>query len=162
MSENPILKWLQSDQTLCNIINQIDAGGNSFEEQALASFHQLAEHYDLPKYPGTFTDKHYSFFEQLGINEPRSVFEEATILKYLDPDDDPRGLVMVALYGVKNGLFTDINECAKKHFGPNKIPKEYTVCLVGDGYAGQLHFLQAGESWFELGARSAIKVITVS
>lgn len=160
MSQNLILDWLKRDEELCNIVNKIDATGNSFEEQAFDAFHLLCEHYDLPKYPEDFTDKYYTRFEKMGIDDPRSVYEEATIFNYLEPNEDPRGKVMVAIYNVKNGKFIDINECALKHFGSKEsIPKEYSVCFIGEGFAGRLHFLKPEESWFDLGAKSANRVI---
>jgi hypothetical protein len=158
MTENPILDWFKSDDILCDIVNEISATGKNLEEQALDAFHRLSDHYDLPKYPENFSDKYYERFQQMGVDDPRSVFEEATLWRYLEPEDDPRGIVMIALYNVRHGKFLDLNECAQKHFG--SIPKEYMVCYTGEGFAGELHFLNPGESWFDLpGSKSACKVI---
>lgn len=158
ISENPILDWFKSDDALSDIVNRITATEKSVGEQALDAFRQISDYYDLPKYPENFSDKYYERFEQMDVDDPRSVFEEATICKYLEPENDPRGTVMVALYNVKHGKFIDLNACAKKHFG--SIPKEYMICYIGDGFAGELHFLHSGESWFDIpGAKSANKVI---
>lgn len=158
MSENPIINWFQSDDELCNIVNRIAAAGKSLEEQALEAFHQLSAHFNLPKYPEDISEQDYERFDEMGVDDPRSVFQEATIFNYLEPEEDPRGIVMVALYNVKNGIFSDVNKCAEKHFG--SVPKEYMFCYVGDGFAGKLHFLKTGESWFNIpGVKSATKVI---
>ena len=158
MTENIILDWFNEDEQLSNMINAIDAT-KSLEQQALDAFLQVSTHYGLPKYPADFNDEYYERFEKMGIDNPRSVFEEATILKFLEPDEDPRGLIMVALYNVKNGTFIDIDEAAIKHFGSQEeIPSNYYVCFIGDGFAGQLHFLKETESWIELGAKSMIRV----
>lgn len=159
MEPNPILQWIESDETLQDMIARIDATGKSIEEQAADAFHQLSEHYNLPKYPENITQEHYDLFESMGIDESRSVFEELALFKYLNPDDDPRGMVMAALYSVKNGFFTEISECAHKFFGSKKaIPKEYALCFIGNDISGHIRFLQPEESWVDLGARSMMKV----
>lgn len=157
MSDNIIQDWIDSDPALLKIITQISATEKSFEEQALEAFHRLSTLYDLPKYPGELSDAQKEYFSRLGIDDPRSVFEEATIITFLSPDEDPRGIVMQALYNIKHGTFIDMNECALVQFGSaEKIPDRYVASFTGDGFAGTLHFPGAGESWAENGARCAI------
>jgi len=130
------------------------------QEQAVAAFHEVAETFDLPKFPEDFTDEHHERFSSMNIEDPRSVFEESAIIRYQLPDDDPRGIVILALYNVHHGIFIPLDECAEIHFGGRrKIPKEYMVCFIGDSVPGQLHFLSDGESWYDLGAKSAVKIV---
>ena len=158
-SDNPILDWYSQDEQVKSVIDGLSVSGKTIEEQAAAAFEELSEAFDLPKYPHSFTEEHYDRFSGMGIDEPRSVSEEAAVIRYLDPEEDPRGIVMLALFHVLNGIQVPIQECAIKHFGgKRKIPKEYMVCFPGEGIQGKLHFLKEGESWFELGASSAIKI----
>lgn len=159
-SSNPIQDWYTSEERIQQVIDTLSSSGLTEEEQAKAAFDQVADAYDLPKYPQDFTDAHYERFSEQGVENPRSVFEENTILSYLEPEDDPRGIVILALYNVHHGIQIPLNECAKKHFGgKRKIPKEYMVCFIGETIYGKLHFMKDGESWTEMGARSAMKII---
>lgn len=158
MTENPIQTWFESDKQLFEIVSRIASTDKDIKEQALDAFHQLSEHFNLPKYPDNFSDEDYKRFEEMGIDNPRSVFEETTLFSYLNPEEDPRSIVMVGLYNIKNALLIDTNECAEIHFG--HVPKEYILCYVGNGFAGTLHFLQEGESWFDIpDVRSASKIV---
>jgi hypothetical protein len=157
---DPIGDWYNSDEKVKNIIDRLSSSGMTNEEQAAAAFEEMSDAFDLPKYGHNFTDAHYAHYEELGMDTPRSVFEEAAIIRYLEPDDDPRGVVMLAIYHVYNGIQVPMEECAEKHFGgKGKIPQQYMVCFLGENVDGKLHFLDQGESWMELGARSAMQII---
>ena len=157
---NPIEDWYNSDEQIKNIIDRLSSSGMTNEEQAIAAFEEISVAFDLPKYGHSFTDAHYARYEELGMESPRSVFEEAAVIRYMEPDEDPRGIVILALYNVHNGIQLPIEECAEKYFGgKDKIPTQYMVCFLGENIDGKLHFLEPGESWIDLGARSAMQII---
>src|SRR5687768_5789050 len=101
---NPIEDWYSSDERIRRTLDQLSTSGMTVPEQAAAAFESVADEFDLPKYPENVTEDHYRRFSELGVDEPRSVFEENAILRYLEPDDDPRGLAMLALYNVHHGI----------------------------------------------------------
>jgi hypothetical protein len=159
-SLDPITDWYNKDERIKRTLDRLTLSGLSEDEQAAAAFEELSTAFELPKYPEDFTDALYAHYEELEINDPRSVFEEFCIIRYLEPNDDPRGVVMMALYNVYKGIKIPLDECARKHYGgKRKIPKQYMVCYIGEGIKGRLHFLKEDESWVELGARAAEKVI---
>jgi hypothetical protein len=159
-SLDPITDWYNQDDRIKSTLDRLSSSGLSEEEQAAAAFEELSSAFQLRKYHEDLSDATYSHFDELEIDDPRSVFEEFCIIRYLEPDDDPRGVVMMALYNVYKGIQMPLNECARKHYGgKRKIPKQYMVCYIGEGIKGRLYFLNEGESWVELGARAATKVI---
>lgn len=122
---NPIQIWINEDKRLSDLIVEIQSKDLSVEQQAELAFHKLSDLYDLPKMPEDI-EKYEAFYEEKGIEEPSSVFEEHTLLKFLEPNNDPRGLVLTAVYHVKNGLRVDYEDIAKKEFGKN-IPKDLQI-----------------------------------
>jgi hypothetical protein len=159
MAENVIEDWLKNDETLSALVNEINASGKDIDARALEAFHRISELYELPKYPGDYTAKDFQLADQRRFG-PACVFEEATMLKYLEPDQDPWGLVMLALYNIRNGKHTDFEECAKKHFGSTEpLPNDYLAGFIGDGFAGRLRFVTPNKAWFVAGARSAMRSI---
>ncbi|RYZ87672.1 MAG: hypothetical protein EOP04_11175 [Proteobacteria bacterium] len=156
---NPIDHWYSTDERIREVIDRLSFSGKSEAEQAAQAFEELSHAFDLPKYPEDFTDDHYQRFSAMGVDDPLSVFEQNALINYLEPNDDPRGRTLFALYCVNFGKQLPWDEIAKKHFGgKRKIPKEYIVCFFGTGIDGEVRFLKDGESWVELGARSATKV----
>jgi len=120
------------------------------EEQAGFAFDRLCEIYDLPKMPEDL-ERYESYYEKNGIDDPRSVFEEHTLLKFLEPNDDPRGLVLSSIYHVKNNFGVDYINVAEKEYG-NEIPENCQIGIKGDGLNGQVIFPEKeGKSWFDLG-----------
>jgi len=106
MSEenNPIVDWINTDEKLRAIIERLNDSGLSEKEQADIAFDEISDIYGLHKYPESFTEEDYKRFEEQGIDDPRSVYEEVGIIHYLEPNDDPRGIVLFAIYNIKNGL----------------------------------------------------------
>src|SRR6187431_1268048 len=91
MSNNPIDEWYGSDEKLKEIIDSLSFSNKSPEEQAREAFYQIANLYELHKFPDDITEDDYKTYEEEGIDDPRTVFEEIGIIRYLEPDDDPRG-----------------------------------------------------------------------
>ncbi|MFC2186509.1 hypothetical protein [Peijinzhouia sedimentorum] len=148
--ENPIEKWINEDEQLYDLVVEIQTMEKSEFEQAEILFNRLCELYDLPKMPYD-TEKYETFYEDNGILNPRSVFEEHALLKFLEPNDDPRGIVLSAVYHVKNNVGIDYQEVAEKEFG-TKVPKGLQIGIKGSGVNGIVVFPQKeGKSWFDLG-----------
>jgi len=120
----------------------------------MIAFEKVAEAFQLPKYPTDITEKHYEEYEELGI-EPRSVFEELAILKYLSgPEDDIRAVVLNALYNIYEKGPYDIEEAAQKFFGSyKKIPDAYFIYYFGDAADARIDFKIEKNNWIEAGAR---------
>tara|TARA_A100000171_G_scaffold39305_1_gene38912 strand:- start:1350 stop:1826 length:477 start_codon:yes stop_codon:yes gene_type:complete len=148
--ENPIQAWINEDKTLSDLLVEIQSLNITVLEQAEVAFDKLCELYDLPKMPEDI-EKYKAFFEEKGIEEPSSVFEEHALLKFLEPNNDPRGLVLTAVYHVKKGLRVDYEEIAEKEFGKN-IPKDLQIGIRGTGIQGEVVFPTIeNKSWIELG-----------
>jgi hypothetical protein len=160
MMDNPIDEWYSSDERLKNIIDTLSLSGKSPSEQAKEAFYQISELYGLHKYPDDISEDDYKKYEEEGIDDPRTVFEEVGIIRYLEPNDDPRGVVLFALYNIKNRMYMDISFCAERRFGgKKKIPDSYMVYYTGQDADSNLHFLNTGESWTKEGVKYASKVL---
>ena len=122
---------------------EIEQTGLSIEEQAQLAFNKISDLYNIPKLPEHIEDD--SKFET-------SVYQELGILKYQDSNkNDPRGLVLFAIYLVKNGLHADDSEIDKSS-------------ISGIGYRGEnseveLVLVQKGQSWVELGCKLFTKTV---
>lgn len=156
MSDNSFEEWFNSDLKLKAIINEIDKSGKPFIDQAKEAFYRLSELYNLPKFPGDAANK------IKGVRYHRTVFEEVGILRYLEPDDDPRGIVTSVVYNIKNQLYVDIKLCAERHFGSlDKIPDEYSIYYSGQDADSKLCFLNDGESWDKEGVNFLARIANV-
>lgn len=161
MNRNPVLEWLQKNNTLCEIINDIEAQSLTLEEKANLALVQISEKYQLPLEAGDVSEKSYEEHDALGI-DPSSVHEQLAIAKYLWPEDDYRGLVLMALYIVRHKEYLHIDEAALKHFGQkDKIPNSYMVYFFGDVFDAELKFsLPDGcTNWTKSGAKYMQKVL---
>lgn len=159
---NPVLDWINNDQKLKAIIKRLSNSGLSEPEQADIAFDEITDAYDLPKYPDSFSQDDYEKYDTEGIDNPRSVFEEVGIIHYLEPNDDPRGIVLFAIYNIKNRTYMPMDEPASRHFKTKeKIPPEYIIYYLGDRSETMLYFLEKNESWSEKGAKYASKIIKV-
>lgn len=160
MKDNPIDTWYSNDERLKKIIDTLSSSGKSPFEQAREAFYQISKLYNLHKYPDEITEDDYKIYKEEGIDYPRTVFQEIGIIRYLEPEDDPRGVVLFALYNVKSRKYMDINLCARKHFGSKKkIPDNYIVYYTGQDADSKLNFLNAGESWTKEGIKYASKIL---
>jgi hypothetical protein len=78
----------------------------------------------------------------------------------LELDDDPHGVVLCALYNIKNKTYIDINICAERHFGGKRnIPHSYMIYYTGQDADGKLNFLNEGEQWSKDGVKYASKIV---
>src|SRR5688572_18132391 len=102
MNGNPLDDWYNNDEKLRSIIDSLGVSNKSPEEQAKEAFYKISKLYKLHEFPDDITEEDYKNYEDEGINNPRSVFEEVGIIRYLEPQDDPRGVVLFALYNIKN------------------------------------------------------------
>ncbi|WP_439507038.1 hypothetical protein [Sediminibacterium sp.] len=160
MMDNPVDIWYLSDERLKKIIDTLSLSEKSPFEQAKEAFYQISELYNLHKYPDDITEDDYRKYEDEGLDNPRTVFEEVGIIRYLEPEDDPRGVVLFALYNIKNRTYIDISFCAEKHFGSRKkVPDNYVVYFTGQDADSKLNFLNAGESWTKEGVKYASKIL---
>ena len=141
--ENPIQKWISTDKKLSELLVNIQSIDKSPFEQAEIAFDKLCEIYDLPKMPSDIKNN--------GKENQRSVFEEHSLLKYLAPTDDPRGLVLSSIYHLLNNMGVDYQDVAEKEFG-SKIPENCQIGIKGERLNGEVVFpSKEGKSWFDLG-----------
>ena len=160
MNDNPINIWYFSDKKLKKVIDTLSSSGKPAFDQARDAFYQLSDMYNLHKYPDDITEAAFKKYKKEGIDNPRTVFEEVGILRYLEPDDDPRGVVLCALYNIKNRTYVDINYCAERHFGKRKnIPPDYMIYYTGQDADSKMNFLNDGEQWTKEGVKYASKII---
>jgi hypothetical protein len=160
---NPLSRWIENDPKLQAIIQRISDTGKSFEEQAKVAFYEISEAYRVPKYPLDITEADQQLAETQGLDKPTTVFEEFAKIKYCYPEDDVRGMVLMAIYNAKHQMLFDITECAKVHFGSKrKIPKSYMVYFLGEDIESRLYFpVEGDKSWTEMGAKTASRVVKI-
>ena len=154
---NPIQDWIDEDENLSELLVEIQSLDIPEREQARIAFKKLCEHYDLPQMPED-TLKYKKQYEELGITDPRSVFEEHALLKYFMPENDPRGLVLNATYHVKMDIRVDYQEIAEKEFG-NNIPENLQIGIRGSDIDGEIVFpIKEGKSWVDLDCKVLVKI----
>ena len=120
----------------------------------------ISEEYNLAKFPDNFSENNYDKLEEIGIDEPRSVYEEIAIFKFIFPNDDIRSITLVGLYNIKNHSYIDIEQCAAKYYGgDSKIPESYMIYFAGEDAQVELRFLKENESWVDKGSKCAMKII---
>lgn len=158
MTENPIEIWLLSDARLKEHIERISSSGMSEFDQAKTAFYELSDFYGLKKFPEDITEEEYENYLEAEGSDPRSVFEEVGIARYLELSEDPRGIVMVAIYNILNRDPLDIDNCAEMHFG-KAIPNSYVIYFTGQDADATLNFRKDGESWHKEGIKYASKIV---
>lgn len=156
---NPIQEWMSKDKALHDLVVEIQSMDDKTPmEQAEIAFYRVAQLYNLPKMPQDVVDCE----DELGDDddeEPRSLFVEHALLRYLEPDIDPRGIVLTSAYYVKNNLPIDIRVVAEKEFGENP-PENCMIGIRGQDFYGEVIFPQKeGKSWLELGCVYMAKMI---
>lgn len=156
--ENPIQTWIESDKKLSGLINEIENSELSDKDQAELAMDKLCHMFDLPKMPED-TSRYEDYYEKNEIDEGRSVFQEYALLKYFYPEEDPRSLILWAVYNLVHLIGVDIDEILIKEFGED-FPDG---CLVGyrrNGIDGEIVFPQKeGKNWFDLGCIAATKIV---
>lgn len=141
-NDNPIQSWAEGDPKLLSLINEINQTQLPIEEQAEIAFHKVSALYGLPKLPEDAEE-----LEEETGQEVVSVYQELGLVKFLEPDEDIRGLVLLALYNVKNKLTVGLEEIYKK----SGMKKERGICFKGENSKVTISFLQEDESWFDSG-----------
>jgi hypothetical protein len=160
MGKTDFEKWVATEPGIMPLIESITATNQPLMEQAKEAFYKMGDLLRVPKFPEDITEEMAARFEAEGIDDPRSLFEEVGIVRYLEPEDDPRGIVLAALYNTKRQQYANIDLCALEHFGGRKkIPNEYMVYYTGQDADALLHFTKQGESWFREGVKYGAKII---
>lgn len=158
LTSETITEWINSDTQLYNCIIDIESKYQSHDEQAEAAFHKISELFNVPKNPEDIIEEEENEDEFEEYVEQTSVYEQLGLLKYLQPNEDLRGLVLTAIYFVKNGYITDIDEVISKKFG-NNIPDDVGIGFKGDNTNVEIVFVTKGQSWFDLGCKMFTKCV---
>ena len=149
-------EWIEEDIALSKVLTEIQSLEKSEWQQAEIAFDKLCDLYDLPKLPEDL-ERFYEYYEKLGVDEPRSVYEEFALIKFLEPDDDPRGLILAAIFHVKNNFGVNINEIFIKQFG--RLPQIKQLGIKGERLNTEIIFINENENWVDLGCTKMLKVI---
>jgi hypothetical protein len=140
MSDNPIEEWYKKDQRLNELLVSIDQQSLPDEEAARQAFYKVSELYNLPKFPGEVDEN------------GRSVFEEMAIGKYIFPNDELKGVVMLAIYNVFINEYITMDEAAAIFYNSHdEIPDEYFVYYFGKDVDARIEFDIGGKTWIEAG-----------
>jgi hypothetical protein len=123
----------------------------SYEDQAEIAFHMVSDMYKISKFPQENDD-------EVDYLESTSVYEQLGFLKFLEPNVDLRGLVLCAIYFVKNGYITDIDAVFSKKYG-TKIPDCSGFGFKGNNTNVEIIFVKKEESWFDLGCKMFTKYV---
>lgn len=158
MEVNPIKVWYKKDQRLLKILVDIDNKGLSDEESAREAFYKVSEMYGLPKFPDEV--EHEDDWED---DEPRSVFEEIALARYMFPEDLSRGLVMLAIHNIHTKCCIPFDDVAAKYYGSHDdIPDSYFMYFFGKDVDAFVKLDIEGQAWTDAGAVMMKKVIKVS
>lgn len=155
MEENLVQNWIDTDKKLYDLIMEIESTGKSFPEQAELAFEKLSKVYNIPRMPTDISDEEFEDDEEFDdVTDPRSLFEEHALIKYLaGEDEDPRSVVLSAAFHLLNDYRVDLFQVAEKEFGED-IPEKCKIGIKGDGFSGEVVFPQKeSKSWFELGCK---------
>lgn len=145
---NPIQEWIEDDEVLSSILVEIQDFNLSIPEQAEIAFHRLSELYSLPKTP-IEADERQTYQKE----EIVSVYQELGLIKFLEPDGDIRGLVLTAIYNVRNKITIDIDEVYKKARANFNVG----ICFKGENSYVTVHFLDEKDNWFNSGCLMYLK-----
>lgn len=156
-----VQQWMETDEELAEVLVEIQEMPLSVEEQAEVAFHRLSELYNLPKMPEDIIyddeeDEDGNYYHDPNADhsdddyEPSSVYQELGVMKYLAPDDDPRGRVLTAIWAVKNKVRIDLEQAYEK------ARSEGINDVSGIGFRGvnsgvELVIIRKEESWVEAG-----------
>lgn len=154
--QNLIQQWIEDDKELSNMLVEIQNLNIPIIEQVEIAFHRISDFYGLPKMP-----EDIEHLDDDDINDEKlektSVYEQYGLLKFLhDEDEDLRGILLSAIFFVKNGYVADIDAVYKKYYSTNQLP------IGGIGFKNsnsnvELVFVKKGESWFDLGCKMFIR-----
>ncbi len=154
---DPLQEWINTDKKLSSILVEIQEMPISVEEQAEVAFHRISEAYNIPKTPQN-TDFENEDNDEEEI-EPTSVYQHLGLIRYLEPDDDPRGLVLSAIFFAKENLEVDYDLVFAKAQNEGFIKEEITgIGFLGKNYNVKIVFVKNTESWFDLGCTFFIKI----
>lgn len=149
-------QWINEDQALNDTLVKIQEMDCSVLEQAEFAFKQLSKMYDLPLMPEDL-ERYEDYFESRNITDPRSVYEEAVLIKYLEPQDDPRGIVLFAVYNVKHGMGVNLKDVFKKN--AKKVFRNSRLGIKGNGINTSIIFLKDTDNWVDLECNVMIELI---
>ncbi len=155
---NEIQQWIDSDKVLSDVLVEIQEMPISLQEQAEVAFHRISEMYGVPKMPEDIVYDNDEESESITSDNPEqsSVYEQLGLFKYLHPDDDPRGLVLAAIYAVINNLSIDMGDIYNKKYG-RKTPTLYGIGWIGENSKVEIIFIEKGESWYDAGCKVFVK-----
>ncbi len=135
-------QWIKKDQKLNDLLIEIQSTDNTPFEQAKLAFDKLCALYNLPKMPEDLA-QFKAYYERKGIDAPRSVYEEAALLKFLEPHDDPRGVILLAVFHIKNDIGVDLKDVFIQAFG--KLPAIPRLGIKGEGLDTEIIFIKDNE-----------------
>jgi len=153
---NQIQEWINEDDKLYNLIIEIQSSDKNPNAQAEIAFNKLCELYDIPKTP---EDTTIIGLNSENIYNPRSLFEEHALLKFLAPEnEDPRGIVLSAAHNILHNNLVDYYEVAKKEYN-NEIPDVCQIGVNGNEYNSKVIFFQKEtQNWEDLGCLTIASV----
>jgi hypothetical protein len=145
--------WVQSDEILSNLITTIEAQSGNDEEAALAMFNRISLLYQLPKKFYDITDEIYDAYTELD-RQASCVLAELAVINYLEPHENIKNNVLVALYTVFLKERIDVFLAAVKHFGSwESVPTSFYVYYFGKDIDAHIKFdIPEGISWVDSGA----------
>jgi len=152
---NQIQEWINEDDTLYNLIIEIQSTDKTPTQQAEIAFNRICELYNIPKMPEDIISAKNNPESQL---DARSLFEEHALLKFLAPEkEDPRGIVLSATHNILNNHYVSYYEVAKKKY--NDIPEDCQIGVSGSNYNSKVVFFQKEtKNWDELGCLTIASV----
>ncbi len=112
--------------------------------------------YQLPRFPAEIAPEE-------GEEEPRSVFEEIALARFLYPDDEYRVIMMFALYNIYHKSYIPYDKVASQFYGSHDDkPDGYFLYLFGINVDAKVKLDIGNQSCVEVGARFMMKIIKMS
>ena len=150
-------EWVSLNPEIEELLFEIQNMPIPIQDQAQIAFDRLAELLGLMKDPGEI-NQNENKDEDNESQSQRSLFEEHALLKYLEPDNDPRSLVLSSVFHLFNGAGVAYEDIANKRYD-GVIPQDCIIGIRGQGINSEVVFpREENASWYELGCKTAIKI----
>jgi len=160
MEQNYLENWINSDKKLSELIKKIESTDKTLSGKAEIMFEKLCVLYDIPRMPTDIKEIEFDDDDDFDeVTNYRSLFEEHALIRYIsDKNEDPLGMVLSSAFHLLNDYRVDLFQVAKKEFGQD-IPEECKIGIKGEGYCGEVVFLQKESiSWFDLGCKIMVQI----
>lgn len=147
-----IQEWINKNQVLSDTLVEIQEMDIPPHSQAEIAFHRISDNCKVAKLPEDII-----YTEEDSVSEITSVYENLGLLKFLEPNDDPRGRVLAAIFYTANNYRIDLIDVFIKKYG-NNYPKNIGIGFINENSHVEIIFIGPEQNWFDLGCKLFLKL----